>query len=89
MRNLSFKFSEMGLNPEQVQDFTPTPMTHATAVWYLGFDPYTGKKVWSAKSAEEKKRQKGWFFKNNKRREASEAGNKKSRAATRRPRPGK
>jgi uncharacterized radical SAM protein YgiQ len=89
MRSLSSKFSEMGLSPEQVQDFTPTPMTHATAVWYLGFDPYTGKRVWSAKSPEEKKRQKGWFFQNNKRWESTGAGNKKSRAATRRPRPGK
>jgi len=44
------------------EDFTPTPMTLATAMYYLGFDPYTGKKVYVARDIEEKRRQKGYFF---------------------------
>ena len=51
------------MHPEQVQDFTPTPMTLSTAMFYLGFDPYTGKKVYVARDIEEKRRQKGYFFK--------------------------
>jgi uncharacterized radical SAM protein YgiQ len=53
----------LGLHPEQVQDFTPTPMTLATAMYYLGFDPYTGKKVYVARDIAEKRRQKEYFFK--------------------------
>jgi len=37
-------------------------MTLATAMYYLGFDPYTGKKVYVARDIEEKRRQKGYFF---------------------------
>lgn len=50
------------LHIEQVQDFTPTPMTYSTAMYFLGYDPYTGKKVFSAKSKGEKDKQKGMFF---------------------------
>ena len=50
------------LHIEQVQDFTPTPMTYSTAMYYLGYDPYTGEKVFSAKSKGEKDKQKGMFF---------------------------
>jgi len=52
----------MGMHPEQVQDFTPTPMTLATAMFYLGFDPYTGRKVYVARDLAEKRRQKDYFF---------------------------
>ena len=50
------------LHIEQVQDFTPTPMTYSTAMYFLGYDPYTGEKVFSAKSKGEKDKQKGMFF---------------------------
>ena len=50
------------LHIEQVQDFTPTPMTYSTAMYFLGYDPYTGEKVFSAKSKGEKDKQKEMFF---------------------------
>ncbi len=62
MEALARELSDLGMHPEQVQDFTPTPMTLATAMFYLGFDPYTGKKVYVARDIAEKRRQKGYFF---------------------------
>jgi len=62
MEALAHELSDLGMHPEQVQDFTPTPMTLATAMFYLGFDPYTGKKVYVARDIAEKRRQKGFFF---------------------------
>ena len=62
MRELAKEASAMGLKPEQVQDFTPTPMTLSTLIYYTGKDPYTGKKVYVATKSEEKKRQKEFFF---------------------------
>ena len=47
---------------DQVQDFTPTPMTFATAMYYLEYNPYTGQKVHVAKSIEERKKQRDYFF---------------------------
>lgn len=47
---------------DQVQDFTPTPMTYSTALYYLGFDPYTGKKIAVAKNIEERRNQHLFFF---------------------------
>ena len=47
---------------EQVQDFTPTPMTIATETWYTGYDPYTLEPVFSAKSPNEKLAQRQYFF---------------------------
>ena len=47
---------------EQVQDFTPTPMTISTEMWYTGYDPYTMEKVYSARTPEEKLRQRQFFF---------------------------
>ena len=47
---------------EQVQDFTPTPMTIATETWYTGYDPYTQEPVFSAKSPREKLAQRQYFF---------------------------
>jgi uncharacterized radical SAM protein YgiQ len=63
MAALSRELQEMGMHPEQVQDFTPTPMTLATAMYYLGFDPYSGRKLYVARKPAEKKRQKEYFFK--------------------------
>jgi radical SAM superfamily enzyme YgiQ (UPF0313 family) len=62
MGALARELKGLGLRPEQVQDFTPTPMTLATAMYYLGFDPYTGKKVYVARDVAEKRRQKEHFF---------------------------
>lgn len=47
---------------EQVQDFTPTPMTVATEAWYTGFHPYTLEPVFSAKTQREKLAQRMFFF---------------------------
>ena len=47
---------------EQVQDFTPTPMTTSTETWYTGFDPYTLKPVYSARTQQEKLAQRQFFF---------------------------
>lgn len=63
MEALSRELSDLGMHPEQVQDFTPTPMTLSTAIFYLGFDPYTGKKVFVERDIEGKRKQKGYFFK--------------------------
>jgi len=62
MGALARELADMGMHPEQVQDFTPTPMTLATAMFYLGFDPYTGRKVYVARDLAEKRRQKDYFF---------------------------
>ena len=47
---------------EQVQDFTPTPMTISTETWYTGYDPYTLEPVFSAKTQKEKLAQRMFFF---------------------------
>ena len=47
---------------EQVQDFTPTPMTVATEMWYTGYNPYTLEPVFSAKNPKEKIEQRQFFF---------------------------
>jgi uncharacterized radical SAM protein YgiQ len=62
MKDLVSEVKSLGIKPEQVQDFTPTPMTLSTLMYYTGFDPFTGKKVYTAKSADDKKRQKEFFF---------------------------
>lgn len=63
MEALARELSDLGMHPEQVQDFTPTPMTLSTAMFYLGFDPYTGKKVFVERDIAGKRKQKGYFFK--------------------------
>ncbi|MDP4223991.1 MAG: YgiQ family radical SAM protein [Bacteroidota bacterium] len=62
MSELASEIRSLGIRPEQVQDFTPTPMTLSTTMYYTGFDPYTGEAVYTARSSEEKKQQKGMFF---------------------------
>lgn len=47
---------------EQVQDFTPTPMTLATEIYYTGYHPYTGEKVYTARTEREKLAQRQFFF---------------------------
>ena len=52
----------MGYKLEQVQDFTPTPMTTATEMYYTGYDPYTLQPVFTAKTQKEKLAQRQYFF---------------------------
>lgn len=62
MAELVSEVKSLGIRPEQVQDFTPTPMTLATLMYYTGYDPYTGKKVYVARNIDNKRRQKDFFF---------------------------
>jgi uncharacterized radical SAM protein YgiQ len=62
MANLAVETKDMGFKLEQVQDFTPTPMTVATIIYYTGLHPYTLKPVYTAKSKREKKQQHLFFF---------------------------
>ena len=62
MANLAAETKDMGFKLEQVQGFTPTPMTVATVIYYTGIHPYTLKPVYTAKTKEEKKRQHLFFF---------------------------
>ncbi len=62
MHNLADEVRSLGIKPEQVQDFTPTPMTLSTLIYYTGRDPYTGKTIYVARNIREKRRQKEFFF---------------------------
>lgn len=62
MQDLAEKCKRLSYRPEQVQDFTPTPMTLATTMFYTGLNPYTMEKVYVARTKEEKDKQKGYFF---------------------------
>lgn len=62
MANLAAETKEMGFKLEQVQDFTPTPMTVATIIYYTGLHPYTLQPIYTAKSPKEKKKQHLFFF---------------------------
>ncbi len=62
MANLAAETKDMGFKLEQVQGFTPTPMTVATVIYYSGYHPYTLKKVYVPKSKKEKDEQHRFFF---------------------------
>lgn len=62
MADLAIKTKELDFKLEQVQDFTPTPMTVATVIYYSGYHPYTLKKVYTAKSKKEKLSQRKFLF---------------------------
>ena len=62
MANLACETKEMGFQLEQVQDFTPTPMTVATVIYYSGFHPYTLQEYDTPKSPKEKSAQNKFFF---------------------------
>jgi radical SAM superfamily enzyme YgiQ (UPF0313 family) len=62
MAELAVRTKELGYHLEQVQDFTPTPMTLATEIYYSGYDPYTLEPVFVAKTKEEKLAQQRFFF---------------------------
>ncbi len=63
MAALAATLKHLRLQPEQVQDFTPTPMTHASVMFHTGMEPSKKEKVFVARSKEAKLRQKDYFFK--------------------------
>ncbi len=62
MANLAVETKDMGFQLEQVQDFTPTPMTVATVIYYSGVHPYTLKPYNTVKEKEAKLNQRRFFF---------------------------
>lgn len=62
MAELAVKTRQLDMHLEQVQDFTPTPMTLATEIYYTGIHPYTGEKIFTAKTPEQKLAQRKYFF---------------------------
>lgn len=62
MKQLAEQCKLLHYRPEQVQDFTPTPMTLATTMFYTGINPYTMQPVFVAKTKEEKQKQNSYFF---------------------------
>jgi len=62
MANLAAETKDMGFKLEQVQGFTPTPMTVATVIYYSGYHPYTLKKMKTPKTKQEKEDQHRFFF---------------------------
>ncbi|MFO7790920.1 MAG: DUF3362 domain-containing protein, partial [Bacteroidales bacterium] len=62
MQNLKQKASQMHIITEQSQDFTPTPMTLATVMFYTGINPYTKKSIEVARTVKEKHQQRALLF---------------------------
>ena len=62
MAELAVLTKRLDFQLEQVQDFTPTPMTVSTETWYTGYDPYTLEPVQSAKTSQQKQAQRQYFF---------------------------
>lgn len=71
MMELARRTHAVNLHLDQVQDFTPTPMTVSTEIYYSGVHPYTGEKIFTATNPDAKARQRSYFqssgkFSNNK-----------------------
>ena len=62
MAELAAVTKELGFHLEQVQDFTPTPMTVATVIYYSGYHPYTLEPIYCARTLKEKSEQNRFFF---------------------------
>ncbi len=62
MACLAAETKGLDMHLEQVQDFTPTPMTVATEIYYSGYHPYTGERVYTATTRDEKLAQRKYFF---------------------------
>ena len=62
MAELAIETKKLDFQLEQIQDFTPTPLTMATTCWATGYHPYTLEPVYSAKKPQEKLRQRMFFF---------------------------
>jgi len=81
MAKLAIDTKKLHFQLEQVQDFTPTPMTVATVAWYSGVHPYTLEKLYCAKTPNQKLAQRQFFFwyKPDKRREIAQSLRKMGR----------
>ena len=62
MAELAIETKRLNFQLEQVQDFTPTPMTLATEMYHTGLDPYTLKPVYVARTKDDKLAQRQFFF---------------------------
>ncbi len=62
MAELAVETKNLNMHLEQVQDFTPTPMTLSTEIYYTGYNPYTGERIYTATTQEEKLAQRKYFF---------------------------
>lgn len=62
MAELAATTKPLGFKLEQIQDFTPSPMTLATEIYYTGYHPYTLEKVYTARTKEQKLAQRQYFF---------------------------
>ena len=62
MAELAAETAQMDFHLEQVQDFTPTPMTTSSVMFWTGLDPRTMKPVFVERDPKEKKAQKNFFF---------------------------
>ena len=62
MADIALQAEKLNIKLEQVQDFTPTPMTLASVMFYTGLDPYTMEKIYIPRSIKEKKLQQFFFF---------------------------
>ncbi len=62
MAELAVTTKPLGFKLEQIQDFTPSPMTLATEIYYTGYHPYTLEKVYTARTKEQKLSQRQYFF---------------------------
>lgn len=62
MAQLAAVTRDLGFQLEQVQDFTPTPMTLSSVIYWTGMHPYTGETIYTARSREEKLEQRQFFF---------------------------
>lgn len=62
MAQLAIETKKLDFQLEQVQDFTPTPMTLSSTMYYCGFDPYTLEPIYCAKTRDEKLNQRDMFF---------------------------
>lgn len=62
MAQLAATTRDLSMHLEQVQDFTPTPMTVATEIYYTGYHPYTGERIYTATRPDDKQAQRKYFF---------------------------
>ena len=62
MAELAAETKQLDFKLEQVQDFTPTPMTLSTEMFYTGINPYTGKNIYVARGEKDKLAQRQYFF---------------------------
>ena len=62
MAELAIETKNLNMHLEQIQDFTPTPMTLSTEIYYTGYHPYTGERIYTASTKEDKLAQRQYFF---------------------------